>query len=29
MIFHFESSFETVTGKKQNGDFLPLIPAKN
>ncbi len=24
---HFESSFETVTGKKQNGDFLPLIPA--
>ena len=26
---HFESSFETVTGKKQNGDFLPLIPANN
>jgi iron complex outermembrane receptor protein len=24
---HFESSFETVTGKKQNGDFLPLIPS--
>ncbi len=24
---HFESSFEAVTGKKQNGDFLPLIPA--
>ena len=24
---HFESSFETVTGQKQNGDFLPLIPA--
>ena len=24
---HFESSFETVTGEKQNGDFLPLIPA--
>lgn len=26
---HYESSFETVTGKKQNGDFLPLIPANN
>ncbi|MBF2707460.1 TonB-dependent receptor [Flavobacterium soyangense] len=26
---HFESSFETVTGKKQNGNFLPLIPANN
>jgi iron complex outermembrane receptor protein len=26
---HFETSFETVTGKKQNGDFLPLIPANN
>jgi len=26
---HFESSFETVTGKKQNGDYLPLIPANN
>lgn len=26
---HLESSFETVTGKKQNGDFLPLIPANN
>jgi len=26
---HFESSFEAVTGKKQNGDFLPLIPANN
>ena len=26
---HFESSFETITGKKQNGDFLPLIPANN
>ncbi len=26
---HFESSFETVTGKKQNDDFLPLIPANN
>lgn len=27
--FHFETSFETVTGKKQNGDYLPLIPANN
>ncbi len=26
---HFESSFETVTGKKANGNFLPLIPANN
>lgn len=26
---HFESSFETVNGKKQNGDYLPLIPANN
>ncbi|MFZ2430559.1 MAG: TonB-dependent receptor, partial [Lutibacter sp.] len=26
---HIESSFETVTGKKQNGDYLPLIPANN
>jgi iron complex outermembrane receptor protein len=26
---HFESSFETVTGKKQTGDYLPLIPANN
>lgn len=24
---HFESSFETVVGEKQNGDYLPLIPA--
>lgn len=24
---HITSSFETVTGKKQNGDYLPLIPA--
>ncbi len=24
---HLESSFETVTGKKDNGDYLPLIPA--
>lgn len=26
---HYETSFETVIGKKQNGDFLPLIPANN
>ena len=26
---HLESNFETVTGKKQNGDYLPLIPANN
>ncbi|MES2573996.1 MAG: TonB-dependent receptor [Bacteroidota bacterium] len=26
---HYESSFETVTGKKDNGDYLPLIPANN
>ncbi|MCV9930013.1 TonB-dependent receptor [Flavobacterium sp. LS1R49] len=26
---HFETSFEPVTGKKQNGDYLPLIPANN
>jgi iron complex outermembrane receptor protein len=26
---HFESSFETVTGEKQDGDYLPLIPANN
>ena len=25
---HFVSSFESVTGKKDNGDYLPLIPAK-
>lgn len=24
---HLETSFETVTGKKQSSDFLPLIPA--
>ncbi|RZJ33554.1 MAG: TonB-dependent receptor [Flavobacterium sp.] len=24
---HIESSFETVTGKKSDGDYLPLIPA--
>lgn len=24
---HFESSYETVTGKQDNGDYLPLIPA--
>ena len=26
---HFETSFETVTGEKQHGDYLPLIPANN
>jgi iron complex outermembrane receptor protein len=26
---HYESSFETVTAEKQNGDYLPLIPANN
>ncbi|RZJ24740.1 MAG: TonB-dependent receptor, partial [Flavobacterium sp.] len=26
---HIETSFETVTGKKSNGDYLPLIPANN
>ena len=26
---HFESSFETVTGKNENSDYLPLIPANN
>ena len=26
---HFETSFETVTAKKQNGEYLPLIPANN
>ncbi|MFV8379791.1 TonB-dependent receptor [Flavobacterium sp. LB3R33] len=26
---HFETSFETVTGEKGNGDYLPLIPANN
>lgn len=26
---HFETDFATVTGKKQNGDYLPLIPANN
>ena len=26
---HFESSFESVTGKQDNGDYLPLIPANN
>ncbi|QAA80416.1 TonB-dependent receptor [Aequorivita sp. H23M31] len=26
---HFESSFETVTGKLQNDDYLPLIPANS
>ncbi len=24
---HFETTFATVTGKKQNGEYLPLIPA--
>jgi iron complex outermembrane receptor protein len=24
---HITSSFESVTGKKQNGEYLPLIPA--
>jgi iron complex outermembrane receptor protein len=26
---HFESSFEMVTGKQQNNDYLPLIPANS
>lgn len=26
---HFESSFETVTGKQKNDDYLPLIPANS
>ncbi len=26
---HFESNFDTVTGQKDNGDFLPLLPANN
>ncbi|MBU2996163.1 TonB-dependent receptor [Cellulophaga baltica] len=26
---HFESSYQTVTGKQKNDDNLPLIPAKN
>ena len=26
---HLESSFENVTGKKENGDYLPLIPANS
>ncbi|MBC5840791.1 TonB-dependent receptor [Flavobacterium sp. F-380] len=26
---HYETSFETVTGKKQDGEYLPLIPANN
>lgn len=26
---HLESSFETVTGKLSNGDYLPLIPANS
>jgi iron complex outermembrane recepter protein len=26
---HFESSFETVTGKRSNSNYLPLIPANS
>lgn len=26
---HFESSFETVKGEKQDGEYLPLIPANS
>lgn len=26
---HLESSFETVTGKRSNGEYLPLIPANS
>ncbi|PWK19805.1 TonB-dependent receptor [Xanthomarina spongicola] len=26
---HFESSFESVTGKQDNGEYLPLIPANS
>jgi iron complex outermembrane receptor protein len=26
---HLETSFENVTGKKQDGNYLPLIPANN
>ena len=26
---HLESSFETVTGKRNNGEYLPLIPANS
>jgi len=26
---HFESSFETVVGKQENNDYLPLIPANS
>ena len=26
---HFESSFETVTGKQKNDNYLPLIPANS
>jgi iron complex outermembrane receptor protein len=26
---HFESSFETVIGKQNNGTYLPLIPANS
>lgn len=27
--FHLESSFESVTGKETNGDYIPLIPANS
>jgi len=27
--FHLESSFESVTGKEKNGDYIPLIPANS
>lgn len=26
---HYESSFETVTGKQDTGDYLPLVPANS
>ena len=26
---HYETAFESVTAKKQDGDYLPLIPANN
>jgi len=26
---HFESNFESVTGKQKNGEYLPLIPTNN
>jgi len=27
--FHLESSFETVTGKEKNGNYIPLVPANS